>query len=103
MVASLVEGASERVQALVKTGDALWNLEGVGDALDMEEVGPRLCAARVRKPLVAHFRQFSVNPPLLRGYFKRYVTRKNYLAVYAGNQDDMDGFGAFIIKLRAPV
>lgn len=32
-------------------------------------------------------------------YFKKYVTKKNYLAVYSGNQDDMDGFGAFIIKL----
>lgn len=31
-------------------------------------------------------------------YFKRYVTRDNLFMVYAGNQDDMDGFGAFIIK-----
>ena len=36
-------------------------------------------------------------------YFKKYVTRKNYLAVYAGNQADMDGFGAFIIKLKKRV
>ncbi|SMF34547.1 16S rRNA (cytosine(967)-C(5))-methyltransferase RsmB [Pseudobacteriovorax antillogorgiicola] len=36
-------------------------------------------------------------------YFKKYVTRQNYLAVYAGNQDDMDGFGAFIIKLRKKI
>lgn len=33
-------------------------------------------------------------------YFKKYVTRKNYLAVYAGNQDGMDGFAAFIVKLK---
>ncbi len=33
-------------------------------------------------------------------YFKKYVTRDNLLAIYAGNQDDMDGFGAFIVKLR---
>lgn len=33
-------------------------------------------------------------------YFKRYVTRDNVLMIYAGNQDDMDGFGAFIIKWK---
>jgi len=33
-------------------------------------------------------------------YFKRYVTRQNVLMIYAGNQDDMDGFGSFIVKLR---
>ena len=33
-------------------------------------------------------------------YFKRYVTRDNILMIYAGNQDDMDGFGAFIIKWK---
>ena len=33
-------------------------------------------------------------------YFKRYVTRENVLMIYAGNQDDMDGFGAFIIKWK---
>jgi 16S rRNA (cytosine967-C5)-methyltransferase len=33
-------------------------------------------------------------------YFKKYVTRDNLLAVYAGNQDDMDGFGAFIIRVK---
>jgi 16S rRNA (cytosine967-C5)-methyltransferase len=33
-------------------------------------------------------------------YFKKYVTRENMLAIYAGNQDDMDGFGAFIVRLR---
>lgn len=32
-------------------------------------------------------------------YFKKYVTRKNCLSVYAGNQDGMDGFSAFIVKL----
>ena len=31
-------------------------------------------------------------------YYKKYVTRENVLLVYAGNQDDMDGFGSFIIK-----
>lgn len=35
-------------------------------------------------------------------YFKRYVTRDNVLMIYAGNQDDMDGFGAFIIKWKGP-
>lgn len=33
-------------------------------------------------------------------YFKKYVTRKNILSIYAGNPDDMDGFAAFIIKLK---
>jgi 16S rRNA (cytosine967-C5)-methyltransferase len=33
-------------------------------------------------------------------YFKRYVTRDNILLIYAGNQDDMDGFGAFIIRKK---
>lgn len=31
-------------------------------------------------------------------YYKRYVTRQNLLMVYAGNQDDMDGFAAFCLK-----
>ena len=38
--------------------------------------------------------------PRLPDYYKKYVTRQNLLLVYAGNQDDMDGFGAFIIKLK---
>ena len=36
----------------------------------------------------------------LPNYYKKYVTRKNYLAVYAGNPDDMDGFSAFIIRVK---
>lgn len=35
-------------------------------------------------------------------YYKRYVTRENLLLVYAGNQDEMDGFGAFIVKVKGP-
>lgn len=35
-------------------------------------------------------------------YYKRYVTRENVLLVYAGNQDEMDGFGGFIIRLVKP-
>jgi 16S rRNA (cytosine967-C5)-methyltransferase len=34
-------------------------------------------------------------------YYKRYVTRDNILLIYSGNQDEIDGFGAFIIKLKA--
>ena len=34
-------------------------------------------------------------------YFKKYVTRQNVLLIFAGNQDDMDGFGAFIIRRKA--
>ncbi len=33
-------------------------------------------------------------------YFKRYVTRDNILMIYAGNQDDMDGFGAFAVRWK---
>lgn len=36
-------------------------------------------------------------------YFKKYVTRENLFAVYAGNQDDMDGFGAFIIRIKQAI
>ncbi len=38
--------------------------------------------------------------PRLPDYYKRYVTRQNLLLVYAGNQDEMDGFGAFILKAK---
>lgn len=33
-------------------------------------------------------------------YYKRYVTRENVLLIYAGNQDELDGFGAFILKKK---
>lgn len=33
-------------------------------------------------------------------YFKRYVTRDNMLMIYSGNQDDMDGFGAFAVRWK---
>lgn len=33
-------------------------------------------------------------------YYKKYVTRDNLLLIYAGNDDCMDGFGAFILKKR---
>lgn len=33
-------------------------------------------------------------------YYKRYVTRDNILLIFAGNQDDMDGFGAFILRKK---
>jgi 16S rRNA (cytosine967-C5)-methyltransferase len=36
-------------------------------------------------------------------YYKKYVTHDQLFAVYAGNQDDMDGFGAFIIRLKQPI
>ncbi len=36
-------------------------------------------------------------------YFKRYVTRDNVLLIYGGNPDQTDGFGSFIVKLRAPL
>lgn len=36
-------------------------------------------------------------------YYKKYVTRTNLLHIFPGNQDDMDGFGAFIVKLKSPI
>jgi 16S rRNA (cytosine967-C5)-methyltransferase len=33
-------------------------------------------------------------------YYKKYVTRENALIIYSGNQDQMDGFGCFVIKLK---
>jgi 16S rRNA (cytosine967-C5)-methyltransferase len=33
-------------------------------------------------------------------YYKRYVTRDNVMMIYAGNQDELDGFGAFILKVK---
>ena len=38
--------------------------------------------------------------PRLPDYYKKYVTREHLFAVYAGNHDDMDGFGAFIIRKK---
>lgn len=31
-------------------------------------------------------------------YYKRFVTRENVLLIFSGNKEDMDGFGAFIIR-----
>lgn len=36
----------------------------------------------------------------LQDYYKKYVNRDGVLIVYAGNQDHMDGFGAFIIRKK---
>ena len=36
-------------------------------------------------------------------YFKKYVTRRNILSIYAGNPDGMDGFAAFIVKLKEKI
>jgi 16S rRNA (cytosine967-C5)-methyltransferase len=33
-------------------------------------------------------------------YFKKYVTRQNVLVIYSGNQDDMDGFSAFCVRVK---
>jgi len=49
--------------------------------------------------------KIEVISPVIRlpDYFKRYVTRDNVLLIYGGNADQTDGFGSFIIKLRAPL
>ena len=31
-------------------------------------------------------------------YYKRFVTRENLLLIYSGNKNNMDGFGAFIVR-----
>lgn len=36
-------------------------------------------------------------------YYKKYVTRDNVLLIYSGNQDEMDGFGAFVIRIFEPL
>lgn len=36
-------------------------------------------------------------------YYKKYVTRENLLLAFAGNQDAMDGGGAFVFKVQTPV
>jgi len=36
-------------------------------------------------------------------YFKKYVTKENLLLIYSGNQDEMDGFGAFKIRLKKEI
>lgn len=41
--------------------------------------------------------------PRLPDYYKKYVTRQNLLLVYSGNQDNMDGLGAFIVRLVKPI
>lgn len=33
-------------------------------------------------------------------YYRKYVTRDRLLAIYPGNNDEMDGFSAFIIKIK---
>ena len=49
--------------------------------------------------------KITVDTPVafLPDYYKRYVTRNNLLHVYAGNQDQMDGFSAFRVKLNQEV
>lgn len=34
-------------------------------------------------------------------YYKRFVTREHVLMIYSGNKDDMDGFGAFILRKKS--
>jgi 16S rRNA (cytosine967-C5)-methyltransferase len=38
--------------------------------------------------------------PRLPDYYKKYVTRENILMVFSGNQDDADGFAAFVLKKK---
>lgn len=38
---------------------------------------------------------------VLPDYFKKYVTRDNILTIYSGNQDEMDGFAAFMVQLKS--
>ncbi len=63
---------------------------------------PEECEQHLLRLQEQHGNRIDVLSPVNRlpDYFKKYVTRKNYLAVYAGNQDDMDGFAAFIVKQK---
>ncbi|MES2744080.1 MAG: 16S rRNA (cytosine(967)-C(5))-methyltransferase RsmB [Bdellovibrionota bacterium] len=36
-------------------------------------------------------------------FYKKYVTHDQIFAVYAGNQEEMDGFGAFIVRLKQDI
>ncbi len=56
----------------------------------------------VRRLENAEKHQFEVVSPISRlpDYYKKYVTRDNILMVFSGNQDDADGFAAFIIKKK---
>lgn len=36
-------------------------------------------------------------------YYKRFVTREDCLLIFSGNKDRMDGFGAFIIRVKEPL
>lgn len=36
-------------------------------------------------------------------FYKKYVTRENILLIYGGNNDQMDGFGAFIMKVNKEI
>lgn len=39
----------------------------------------------------------------LADYYKKYVTRDQVLLVYAGNQDEMDGFSAFVVRINQEI
>lgn len=36
-------------------------------------------------------------------FYKKYVTQDQLLAIYAGNAEEMDGFGAFILRLKETI
>ena len=56
----------------------------------------------LRELLKHHEDKVEVVSPVSRlpDYYKKYVTRKNILLIYSGNQDEMDGFSAFIVKVK---
>jgi 16S rRNA (cytosine967-C5)-methyltransferase len=66
---------------------------------------PEESEAHVKKLLVDFGDKIELISPVSRlpDYFKKYVTRKNILEIYAGNPDAMDGFAAFIIKLKEKI
>ena len=59
----------------------------------------------LRDLLKQHGDKIEVVSPVTRlpDYYKKYVTRKNLLLIYSGNQDDMDGFCSFIIRVKEPL
>lgn len=41
--------------------------------------------------------------PRIPDYYKKFVTREHLLLIYSGNQVEMDGLGAFVLKLINPI
>lgn len=70
------------------------------DSFEKEELENQL-----ERLLKEHEGKIEVISPVSRlpDYYKRYVTRHNVFIVYTGNQDEMDGIGAFILRVNKEI